>query len=300
MNIALTGSSGFIGTHILELLKEEGHKVICLSRNVGKSEDVYSFDEYFDDVIDCDIDYFIHLASPNYDYCKDGSLRAGIVDLTNNIIQKLSDYKCKYFIYFSTAKVYGEPSYSNISFTELSPLNPVTDYAKAKYEAEKNIMFQSHKNEFKYIIYRLPMVYGPGMKSNIGNLLKLINKSLPFFYFQDTNNFKKSLVSIENIKQIIKFNINNTSSMKNIVLNIADKDSFSLNEIIFEYKRISSSNSIILPLPKFMFNLFSRFPIFKKLYGNFVIDNQQLENNRGLNILNITDGLTTLNVSMKE
>jgi len=300
MNIALTGSSGFIGTHILDLLKAEGHNVICLSRSVGKSEDSYSFDEYFDDAIDCDIDYFIHLASPNYDYCKDDSLRTGIVDLTNKIIQKLSDYKCRYFIYFSTAKVYGEPSYSNISFTELSPLNPVTDYAKAKYKAEKNIIFQSHKNEFKYIIYRLPMVYGPGMKSNIGSLLKLINNSLPFFYFQDTNNYKKSLASVENIKQIIKFNINNTSSMKNIVLNIADKDSFSLNEIIFEYKRISSSNSIILPLPKFMFHLLSRFPIFKKLYGNFVIDNQQLENNHGLNMLNIKEGLTALNVSMKK
>ena len=36
MNIALTGSSGFIGTHILDLLKAEGHNVICLSRSGWK------------------------------------------------------------------------------------------------------------------------------------------------------------------------------------------------------------------------------------------------------------------------
>lgn len=300
MNIALTGSSGFIGTHLLELLKEDGHKVICLSRNSRGLDNFYTYDEYFDDKINCEIDYFIHLASPNYEYCKDDSLKTGIIDLTSNIVQKLSNYKCKYFIYFSSAKVYGEPSFSDIAYSEQSPLNPVTDYARAKCKAEKNIHFLSHKNEFKYIIYRLPMVYGPGMKSNIGNLLNLINKSLPFFYIKGTDSFKKSLASIENIKQIIKFNIENTSSVNNIILNIADRDSLSLNELIFEYKKISSSNSMIFPLPKLVLNLFSQFSIFKKLYGNFVIDNQQLQDNNGLNILNISEGLTDLNVSMKK
>ena len=298
MNIAITGFSGFIGSHLLKLLREQGHRVICLSRDIRHLTDSYTFEEYFDDKIECKIDYFIHLASPNYDYCEDDSLKTGIIDLTSEIVQKLSKYQCKYFIYFSTAKVYGEPSLSYTSFTEQSLLNPISDYAKAKCEAEKYIQEQSSKSEFKYIIYRLPMVYGSGMKSNIGNLFYIINKSLPFFYFKNTNELKKSFLSIDNIKKIITYNINNSSSINNQILNITDSDSASLNEIIFSYKRVCNSNSIIFPLPTIIFNVFARFKIFQKLYGGFVIDSQKLQNIIDLNILNISEGLTLLNDSM--
>jgi len=298
MNIVITGSSGFIGSHLQKLFKFQGHRVICLSREIKHFQDSYTFEEYFDNQINCKIDYFIHLASPNYDYCKDDSLKVGILDLTSKIVQKLSSYDCKKFIYFSTAKVYGEPSLSNIVFTEQSSLNPISDYAKAKHEAEKFIMEQSENNEFKYIIYRLPMVYGSGMKSNIGNLLFVIKKSLPIIYFKNANKFKKSFLSIENIKKIITQNINNPQSINNQVINIADSNPASLNEIIFLYKRICKSNSIILPLPAIILNVFLRFKIFQKLYGSFVIDSQKLQNISDINILNISEGLTHLNDSI--
>jgi len=300
MNIVITGSSGFIGSHLQKLFKSQGHRVICLSREIRHFQDSYTFDEYFENKINCKIDYFIHLASPNYDYCKDDSLEAGIFDLTSRIVLKLASYDCKNFLYFSTAKVYGEPSLSNIIFTEESPLNPISDYAKAKHEAEKFIMQQSLNDEFKYIIYRLPMVYGYGMKSNIGNLLSIIRKSLPFIYFKNANRYKKSFLSIENIKKIITYNVNNPQSINHQILNIVDSDSVSLNEIIFKYKNICSSNSIIFPLPSILFNVLSKFKIFKKLYGHFVIDNQKLQNMFDLNILNVSDGLTHLNATMNE
>lgn len=300
MNIVITGSSGFIGSHLLKLLKSQGHRVICLSKEVRHFEDSYTFEEYFDNQINCQIDYFIHLASPNYDYCKDDSLKVGILDLTSKIVQKLASYDCKNFLYFSTAKVYGEPSLSNIAFTEESPLNPISDYAKAKHEAEKFIMEQSLCNEFKYIIYRLPVVYGYGMKSNIGNLLSIIRKSLPFIYFKNANKYKKSFLSIENIKKIITYNLFNPQLIDNQVYNIADNDSLSLNEIIFKYKKVCSSNSLIFPLPETLFNVLCKFKLFKKLYGNFVIDSQKIQNMFDLNILNVTDGLTYLNVTMSK
>lgn len=144
------------------------------------------------------------------------------------------------------------------------------------------------------------MVYGYGMKSNIGNLLTIIRKSLPFIYFKNTNKFKKSFLSIENIKKIISHNIYNPKSINNQVLNIADGDSASLNEIIFAYKKICSSKSIIFPLPAILFTVFSKFNVVKKLYGNFVIDSQKLQNMVDLNILNISDGLAHLDVSMNK
>ena len=302
MNIVLTGSSGFIGSHLKNLLKSNGYRVICLSKDLkqGHKKDYFTFEDYFLGNIDCKIDYFLHLASPNFDYCKEGVLRAGIVDLTKQIIKKLPTYECKKFIYFSSAKVYGEPAFNDNSFSEQSLLNPLTDYAKAIADAEELIQISATKNEFKYIIYRLPMVYGPGMKSNIANLLGLINSSIPFFYFNATNNFKKSMLSIENIKRIITYNLKTSSSINNQILNIADAEPLSLNEIIFEYKKICSSRSIMLSLPGFFFKALSNISMFKKLYGGFVIDNCKLKNNSQLSILNISQGLALLNVNMNK
>lgn len=300
MNIVLSGSSGFIGTHLKNLLKNDGYRVICLSRDLKQCSeaDYCSFEDFFLGRIDCKIDYFLHLASPNYDHCKEGILQAGIVNLTEQIVKKLPTYECKKFIYFSSAKVYGEPSFKNHSFSEESKLNPLTDYAKAKVEAEELIKISATENNFKYIIYRLPMVYGPKMKSNISKLLAIINRSIPFFYFKSANDHKKSFLSIENIKRIISYNLKHPSSVNNQILNIADAYPASINEIIFEYKKICLSKSLIFPLPGFLFKAFSNIPMFKKLYGGFVIDNNKLRKNINIDILNISEGLAKLNVSM--
>jgi hypothetical protein len=121
---------------------------------------------------------------------------------------------------------------------------------------------------------------------------------MPFFYFKATNNYKKSLLSIENIKRIISYNIKTPSSINNQILNIADSEPLSLNEIIFEYKKICLSKSIIFPLPNFLFKALSNVSIFKKLYGGFEVNNNKLKNNSQLNIMNISEGLALLNVSM--
>ena len=87
MNIAITGGNGFIGSHISKMIKELGHKVIFISRiKKNKCDNFYSFDDLFSLKINIDIDCFIHLASPNYDYAKDNSLEDGIFHLTSNIL----------------------------------------------------------------------------------------------------------------------------------------------------------------------------------------------------------------------
>ena len=68
MNVAITGARGFIGSHLCEMINDLGHKVICISRK--KNENCYSFEDLFQLKINSNIDCFIHLASPNYDYAK--------------------------------------------------------------------------------------------------------------------------------------------------------------------------------------------------------------------------------------
>jgi nucleoside-diphosphate-sugar epimerase len=175
MNIAITGASGFIGSNLSSFLTNNGDiNLISIVRKVTNKVDEYTFTDFFNGNIKENIDCFIHLASPNYDYSEDNSLQDGIVLLTENILKALPQYQCSNFIFFSSCKVYGESSIKNTNFTESSNLNPVSDYAKAKVDAELLVKKISDEAGLNYLIYRLPFVYGRGMKSNIGKLLKIL------------------------------------------------------------------------------------------------------------------------------
>ena len=113
MNIAISGANGFIGKNLtLALSKNENFNLVYISRiKSNKNSNEYSFDNFFKGEINIKFDFFIHLASPNYDYCKDNSIKEGIENLTKNILLSLNQYDCKNFIFFSSCKVYGESEF---------------------------------------------------------------------------------------------------------------------------------------------------------------------------------------------
>ena len=299
MNIAISGSSGFIGNNLSNFLnKYENINLIIILRNTSLDDNSYSYDDFFSGKIDKKIDVFIHLASPNYDYCKDNSLRDGIAVLTKNILRNLENYECKKFIYFSTCKVYGESSMDNVIYSESSKLNPISDYAKAKAEAESIVSDFSIEKNIGFLIYRLPFVYGNGMKSNLKTLLKIINQSIPFILIKGKSSPKKSFVCIDNINKTLIYNIENLHSIDNSILNLSDNNSVSLNDFLSEYKKVSNSKTIFLKLPIIFFIIFSKIPILGniilKIYGGFDIDNSMIKKNTHLSLLSTIEGIQYL------
>lgn len=283
MNIAITGGNGFIGSHLKSMIKNMGHNVIIISRKKNQNlENSYCFEEFFKQKIRMKIDCFIHLASPKQEFSNDFLLKEGITNLTSKILKVLLKYDCKKFIFFSSAKVYGEPSMKQTIFSENSEASPITDYGKEKLKAEKLIISHSKEHDLDYLIYRLPMVYGNNKNSNIDKLLKLIKKSYPIVLFYKTSHLKKSLISIENIKLYIKTNIQNTGTINKNILNIADNEALSFTDLILGYKNIVNSNSFTIFLPFFLLKFFAKVPklkdIFLKLYGGFEIQTTKINN----------------------
>ena len=290
MNIAITGASGFIGSNLSSFLtNNDDINLISIVRKVTNKVDEYTFTDFFKGNIKANIDCFIHLASPNYDYCEDNSLQEGIVSLTENILKALPQYQCSNFIFFSSCKVYGESSIKNTNFTESSNLNPVSDYAKAKVDAELLVKKISDEVGLNFLIYRLPFVYGKGMKSNIGKLLKILDKSLPLLSFKNGAGLKKSFLSVENIQRAIDYNLYNTSSIDNNVYNLTDLYSISLDNFLTHYKNLSKSKSLIIRLHKYFFFMFVKIPIIKnifiKVFGSLVIENSKIQKKTSINFL---------------
>lgn len=300
MIIAITGSNGFIAQHIKNMLINLGYDVISISRKLNnqKKSNTYTYEELYLGKIRSHIDCFIHLASPNYDFAKDNSLEVGISKLTESILSSLNQYRCKKIIYFSSAKVYGEPSIQNNSFDELTELSPITDYGKEKQKAENIIKTFSRSNDLDYLIYRLPMVYGKNMNSNISKLLNIIDRSLPFPYFRDTNYLKKSFLSIDNIKKIIQYNIENPESINKDIFNLSDYKPLSINELVKSYRDLSRSKSIFIALPYSFFKILTKTPIFNKilvkLYGSFLIENKKFLSLKNVKINTTQDDIKSL------
>jgi UDP-glucose 4-epimerase len=299
MNIAISGSTGFIGNNLSNFLgKYKNIKLVLISRISSIDNNSYSYEDFFAGNIDEKIDVFIHLASPNYDYCQDDSLKNGIVELTRNILNNLEKYGCKKFIYFSSCKVYGESSINNLVFDESSKLNPISDYAKAKVEAESVVSDISLEKNISFLIYRLPFVYGSGMKSNLRNLLNLIDKSIPFILINNKYRLKKSFLCIDNLNKILIYNIENLHSINNSIFNLSDNDSVTLNDFLIEYKKLSNSKTIFLRLPIIFFILLSKVPILGniilKIYGGFDVDNSMFKKNTHLSLLSTSEGIQYL------
>jgi len=122
MNILLTGYKGFIGSHLLTALENEGHFV-----------SVYDWSEILPSVMEQD--WVIHVGAIS------ATTEKNIEKvLTQNLDFSIQLYNaCKTFgvnfQYASSASVYG----MNQEFTEESPVDPRTPYAWSKYLFERHV-----------------------------------------------------------------------------------------------------------------------------------------------------------------
>lgn len=286
MNIAVTGSNGFIGSNLKKYLLENYSEINLIEINRAKKEksvrNEYTYDEFLSLKVQTNIDIFIHLGSPNYDFSDDDSIKLGIEDLTEKILIKLSKYNCKKFIYFSSCKVYGESSFKKTVYSEQTKPKPITDYAKSKLNAENLVIKKSNKYKYNYLIYRLPFVYGKNFKSNLAKILKIIDLSLPIPSISNQFNLKKSFLSIENLLAIINENIKNDKTIDNNTFNLSDLDSISVDDFLKIYKKHKKSRSFIINIPIIFFKILIKIPILNKIvikiFGSFEIDNKKIIN----------------------
>lgn len=161
MKILITGITGFLGTHLMNFLKEE-HEVIGISGNSNKFNNnpsnikIYSPNEV--DFISNEVDVVVmcHAAvSSGNTNIESQSLFEANVSFTQKI---LNNFPNAYNLFISSVAVYG----NNAELTdERTKVNPITEYAISKLWGE--ILTTKSPNN---AILRLTSLYGEGMKAN--------------------------------------------------------------------------------------------------------------------------------------
>jgi nucleoside-diphosphate-sugar epimerase len=207
VNVVVTGATGFIGSHLLPALLREGHRVKALIEPGVDAVQLKGVDSFPADIVSGNglsagfswAEAVVHLAARNHvlkETARDplAAYRRVNVDGTRNVVQAASLAGVRLFVHLSSVKAMGEESESLLD--EESPCLPKTPYGISKLESEDAVRVVAEKCGMKAVLFRLPMVYGPGNKGNLPRMIRWAARGYPFPLFQPDN--VRSMIYVEN------------------------------------------------------------------------------------------------------
>tara|TARA_B110000003_G_C16603200_1_gene516469 strand:- start:822 stop:1691 length:870 start_codon:yes stop_codon:yes gene_type:complete len=279
MNIALTGSSGLIGSKLLLDLKNMGHDVLCISSSHSSPKDnIFLYEELKTIKVNFKADFLIHLASINSNLKESQMLLE--VDLLCKVIDTMEILNCKNIIFFSTIKVYGENSFQYNLIDENSSLNPECFYGKAKAQCERVLEELSNEKKFQYLIFRMPPLLINDSKSNIGKLLQLVERGFPIPSFRAGDINYRSFLNYDLLTFVIKVTLRRGSILSSQAFNLSDSEAISTNDLLKRFGKSINKKPRIIYLPNFLFKAMIKINrlqlILCKLFGNFHLSNENL------------------------
>lgn len=194
--ILITGKNSYIGTHIKNWLEKE-------QDNYEVTElDVRNDDWQKEDFTKYDI--IIHVAGIAHvstnKKLEDLYYKVNR-DLAIQVANKAKKENVKQFIFMSSMIIYGDDELfgTNKKIDKNTKPQPKNFYGNSKLQAEEGIK-KLEDADFKVVIIRTPMVYGPNCKGNFVKLKK-IAKISPIF--PDIQN-ERSMIYIDNLCEFIK------------------------------------------------------------------------------------------------
>jgi UDP-glucose 4-epimerase len=178
--ILVTGGAGYIGSHVVRLLSGAGKQLVVLDNlSTGFSSAVIGAELIVGDTGDRDlitsllkehkIDTVLHFAAHTIvPESVDNPLKyyGNNTCCTRNLLECCSSAGVKYFIFSSTAAVYGIPDDSFC--TEDSPLSPINPYGTSKLMSEMMLRDLGKASDMRHVILRYFNVAGSDPDGRIG------------------------------------------------------------------------------------------------------------------------------------
>jgi len=235
MKVHIVGGSGFIGTYLQRRLysKIDFTNIDIKLSNVYKEQHRYADvrdEKELLKVID-KADCLVLLSAEHKDNVKPISLYYDVnVNGAKNIVNVAIERGIRKIIFLSSVAVYG---FNNYLTNENHLPFPNNHYGTSKFQAEKILedWYNNDTQNRSLIIIRPTVVFGPGNRGNVHNLLKQIF-SKKFIMIGSGEN-KKSMAYVENLVEFIHYCIVENKKMngKNII-NFVDKPDLTLNELV--------------------------------------------------------------------
>tara|TARA_B100000767_G_scaffold62102_1_gene57969 strand:- start:878 stop:1852 length:975 start_codon:yes stop_codon:yes gene_type:complete len=278
MKILVTGSSGFIGSHLTEYLVERGYEVVAFDRYnnnnhygwLEKSKYKKKIEFILGDIRDYDsvnkamksCQGVMHLAALigiPYSYISPTAYIKTNVEGTLNVLESAKNLKLKQVIITSTSEVYGTAIKKKLS--ENDELKAQSPYAASKIAADQLSLSYYRSFGLPVKIIRPFNTFGPRQsaravipsiitqalsknKIKIGNL----NTTRDFLYVEDLcAAYEKILKSKKLLGEVINVGVDSEISIKNLILKISKILKIKLIPVV-EKRRVRPQKSEVLRL----------------------------------------------------
>ncbi len=186
MHVLVTGGAGFIGSHVVELLQQQGHQVTvvdCLlpdsyddqvkRERLAELELLEGVDVEVADLRTADLDGLLSGVDAVINEAAMPGLMKSWADYTlyescnlsavNRLVEACKNNDVQRFVQISTSSVYGRDAVGD----ETSPTEPVSPYGVTKLAAEKLLLAHHQAFDFPAVILRYYSVYGPGQRPDM-------------------------------------------------------------------------------------------------------------------------------------
>ena len=275
----ITGSSGFLGNACLNRLCEDTFPAFGLERTGEPRQGILIGDfstvasdllTRFDCIIHCAARAHImkdSVADPLTEYRKVNT------DGTLNLARQAAAAEVKRFIFISSIKVNGEQTEPGQPFRPDDEANPIDPYGLSKWEAEQGLQQIAQETGMEVVIIRPPLVYGPGVKGNFANLIKLVGKGLPLPLGIIHN--RRSMIALDNLVDLIITCIDHPNAANQVFL-ASDGQDLSTTELLQGLAQAMGTPSRLLPIPGALLSLaasvLGKKSIADRLLGSLQVD----------------------------
>jgi nucleoside-diphosphate-sugar epimerase len=164
-------------------------------------------------------------------------------------------------------------------YTEEDVPKPKDAYGISKMEAEQVLKRIADKAGLEVVILRLPLVYGPGVKANFKNLVKIAGSGLPLPLKRINN--KRSFLYLGNLMEAIAACIGHPRAAGQTFL-VSDGQDLSTPNLIKMIAKAMGKRVVLFPLPlgflKMFCKIMGKAKEFEKLTGSLRVDNSKIRN----------------------
>ena len=271
----ITGGAGFIGSHLINTLKEDEHLLItCIDNfdpfyprqlkllNTENWEDYQNILVFDRDIttltafelhriLPQKVDVIIHLAAR-------AGVRPSIADPVGyqqtNVVgtQMLLDFASQtgvpQFVFASSSSVYGVNP--RLPWGEEERLLPISPYAMTKLAGEMAGHVTSHLSGLRFIALRFFTVYGPGQRPDLAihKFIKAIETGEPIPVYGDGSTSRDYTFVKDIVKGIITAITYSATPFE--IINLGNRYSISLNELVQTIEEVTGKKARLHQLPE--------------------------------------------------
>ncbi len=271
MKVLVIGGAGYIGSHVVkELLEQGGEVTVYDNLSSGLRENLFSAARFIHgDIHDCQalaeamksvdggFGAIVHLAASKAageSMLNPEKYSRNNIAGTLNILNAASEAEIKNIVFSSSAAVYGEPEYLPID--EKHPANPANYYGFTKLEIERFLGWYEKLRGIRYACLRYFNAAGydidgkiSGLEQNPANLLPVImeaacgmRKEIQIFgddYDTPDGTCIRDYIHVTDLAKAHVSALNYISGGKSLVVNLGSEQGSSVKEVLETARKIT-------------------------------------------------------------